>query len=162
MGRWEKTFIHIPAGAFSSLRGYDRQHRFTCSGVFFLPAAFTVSMTGRFASGFYYPLPTSVPYVTGWGEGPWNKQIDIRLEKGFALGGSARFSIYADLVNAFNWSNIVALVGDPTMAGNATMAWINDLDPTGGPLVNRPVTLGDGTLIYGPPREVYFGARFDF
>jgi hypothetical protein len=159
---WNKVFVHVPGGSSVAYRGYDRQHRITFSGIFFMPAGFTLSLTGKFASGFYYPLPTSQPYVAGWGEGPWNKQIDIRFEKGFPLGGSARLSFYADLVNAFNWSNVVALRENPTPAGEATLAWVNDQDPTGGPRVNRPVTAFDGTLIYGPPREVYFGARFDF
>ena len=131
-------------------------------GCFHFPADLSLSFTGRFASGFYYPLPGPEPYVTEWGEGPWNKQIDIRLEKGFPLGGNLRFSLYVDLINAFNWSNIVAFSGDRDVLATGTIAWIKNGDPTGGPLYNRPVTSREGTLLYGVPREVYFGAQLDF
>ncbi len=160
--KWNKTFVHICGGSSASLRGYDRRHKITCNGIFSLPADFSLSVTGRFASGFYYPLQGPEPYVTEWGEGPWNKQIDFRLEKGFSLGGSLRFSLYVDLINAFNWVNIVAFTGDWDVLGAGTIAWMKNGDPTGGPLWNRPVTSWEGTLLYGVPREAYFGAQVDF
>ena len=162
LDQWNKTFVHIPGGASTSLRGYDRRHRFTCSGVFYFPADLSLSLTGQFASGFYYPLLSADSYVPAWDEGPWNKQIDFRLEKGFALGANVRFSLYADLINAFNWVNIVALVENPNPLGTATQAFVKYQDPTGGPMYNRPVTTNEGSFVYGVPREVYFGARLDF
>ena len=129
---WNKKYVHIPGGLSTTVRGYDRRHRFTCSGIFSLPADLTLSVAGRFASGFYYPLPGPEPYITEWGEGPWNKQIDLRLRKEFPLEGGTRISLYVDLINAFNWVNIVALVGDPNVLGTSTQAWTNNQDPTGG------------------------------
>jgi hypothetical protein len=160
--QWNKTFVNVPGGTSTSLRGYDRRHRFTLSGVFNFPEDLSLSLTGQFASGFYYTVPGVDAYIPAWDEGPWNKQIDVRLEKGFSLGGHARISLYADVINAFNWVNIVALVENPNILGTATQAFIKYQDPTGGPMWNRPVTSSEGNFVYGLPREVYFGMRIDF
>jgi hypothetical protein len=152
--------------------GNDRAHRI--SYVLFLefPYQIMLSSVGTFSSGFYYPLSfTADPRVAGraFGQSPWNKQVDIRVEKGFTVE-NIRFAVYFDMKNVFNWVNILSY--DNTSSGSAlweysnngrTAAGVTDPsatpDPTG--LYKRAVGL-DGTPFYDIPREYYFGVRFDF
>ncbi len=152
--------------------GNDRAHRI--SYVLFLefPYQIMLSSVGTFSSGFYYPLSyTADPRVAGraFGQAPWNKQIDMRIEKGFTIE-NIRFAVYFDMKNAFDWVNILSY--DNTSSGAAlweyssagrNVAGVADpsasADPTG--IYKRAVGL-DGTLFYDIPREYYFGVRIDF
>jgi outer membrane receptor protein involved in Fe transport len=152
--------------------GNDRAHRI--SYVLFLefPYQIMLSSVGTFSSGFYYPLSyTADPRVAGraFGQSPWNKQVDIRVEKGFTVE-NIRFAVYFDMKNLFNWNNILSY--DNTSSGAALWEYSNNgrtaagvadpsqaIDPTG--LYKRAVGL-DGTPFYDIPREYYFGVRIDF
>jgi hypothetical protein len=157
--RWNKVFIQAPGGPSNFLAGYDREHRFTLYGTLALPWDIRLSFTGRFASGFFYPVINPATYVFQVDEGPWNKQIDVRLEKGFAISDHARLALYVDISNIFNWSNVVSVYGDTSVNDEYTAAWVQKGDPTGGPNINRPVTSWDGTLLFDVPREFSFGVR---
>jgi len=114
---------------------------------------------------------TADPRVAGraFGESPWNKQVDIRIEKGFTVE-NIRFAVYFDMKNAFDWVNILSY--DNTSSGAALWEYSNNgrtaagvadpsatIDPTG--IYKRAVGL-DGTPFYDIPREYYFGVRIDF
>jgi len=152
--------------------GNDRAHR--VSYVLFLefPYEIMLSSVGTFSSGFYYPLSfTADPRVAGrnFGQAPWNKQVDVRVEKGFTVQ-NIRFAVYFDMKNVFNWQNILSY--DNTSSGGALWEYSNNgrdaagvadasaaPNPTG--IYKRAVGL-DGTLFYDIPREYYFGVRVDF
>jgi outer membrane receptor protein involved in Fe transport len=140
--------------------GYDRAHRITGQFILEFPEEITFSMVGTFQSGFYFPLTQVDARVAGreLGQGPWNKFVDIRLEKGFSFSG-LRASVFLDVTNVFNWTNILAY--DNTSTGATLWEQTNQQgtpDPTG--TLRRPVG-DDGTYFYGFPREYYFGVRID-
>lgn len=150
-------------GANSTLSGgYDRTHRIGYQFILTFPEEIKLSSVGTFQSGFFYTLTTEDPRVSGreLGEGPWNKMVNIRIEKGFSFAGSMKLAVYADVQNLFNWTNILAY--DNTTTGQILWEKSNQGDnpnPTGTQL--RPVG-PDGSLFYDIPREVYFGVRLDF
>ncbi len=94
-------------GNTSLTGGYDRAHRVGFNVFFRVPYDIMLSAVGTLQSGFYYPLTLADPRSREVGEGPWTKRVDLRLEKGFKIGAS-RFALYVDLMNAFNWTSIVA------------------------------------------------------
>ncbi len=165
---YNKVENNITGGNNLLVGGYDRAHRI--SYVLFLefPYQIMISSIGTFQSGFYYPLSlTADPRVAGraFGQAPWNKQVDIRIEKGFTLE-NIRFAVYFDMKNLFNAVNILGY--DNTASGaalweysNAGMTTLNDgtIDPTG--TYKRAVSL-TGSPFYDIPREYYFGVRIDF
>ncbi|MBF8293549.1 MAG: hypothetical protein HW389_94 [Bacteroidetes bacterium] len=148
--------------------GYDRAHRI--SYVLFLefPYQVMLSSIGTFQSGFYYPLSvTADPRVAGreLGKAPWNKMVDLRIEKGFTIE-NIRFAVFFDMKNLFAWKNIIGY--DNSVSGaqlweysNAGIAKLNDgtPDPTG---TYRRAVAADGSPFYDIPREYYFGVRIDF
>lgn len=137
--------------------GYDRAHRIAFNAVMRFPEEILLSAMGTFQSGFYYRLTLGDPRARELGTGPWSKRIDVRMEKGFRLGGSARLTVYVDMLNAFNWTNVLAY--NTSTLGQE--AWEKSGDPTGGPKIHRAVTQ-DGSLVYDTPREVYFGFNVTF
>jgi hypothetical protein len=153
-------------GSTSTLTGgFDRTHRVTYVMVFGLPEDIQLSSIGTFQSGFYYPITNanvvSDARVLGreLGQSPWNKMVDFRLEKGFRFD-NLRFAIFAEVKNAFNWSNIIGY--DNTVSGTDLWQISNkdgNPDPTG---IHRRTIGPDGSWFYDIPREFYFGARLDF
>ena len=43
---------------------------------------------------------------------PWIKNVDLRLTRGFRLGGSRDVSIFADFRNLFNWTNLTQIFAE--------------------------------------------------
>jgi hypothetical protein len=158
---WDKRYLHVQGGSY--LRGgLDRKHRITFQLFMQFPLDIHVNALGRFASGFYFAETVSheVPDFSPI-EGPWNKQVDLRLEKGFQLGGLGRLSLFVDVINLFNWVNIVSFQWGATQSQEGKRAWEELGDPTGGPEINRPTTI-ENVPVYDVPREVYFGLAFQF
>ena len=165
---YNKVETDITGGSNLLLNGYDRAHRITYVLFLEFPYQIMLSSMGTFQSGFYYPLSyTADPRVAGraFGQGPWNKQVDIRLEKGFTVD-NIRFAVYFDMKNVFNWVNILGY--DNSSSGAALWEYsaqgmknYNDgtPDPTG--TYKRAVST-TGALFYDIPREYYFGVRIDF
>jgi hypothetical protein len=165
---YNKVETNVTGGSNLLTGGFDRAHRI--SYVLFLefPYQILVSSVGTFQSGFYYPLSlTADPRVAGrvFGQAPWNKQVDIRVEKGFTIN-NIRFAVYFDMKNAFNWTNIIGY--DNTVSGsalweysNAGLTTLNDgtPDPTGS---YKRAVYYDGSPFYDIPSEYYFGVRIDF
>ncbi|MDH3251402.1 MAG: carboxypeptidase-like regulatory domain-containing protein [Ignavibacteria bacterium] len=161
---WDKTYEHIPGGSFL-LGGYDRKHRATFQLFMEFPFDIRANAIGRFSSGFYFAAESQeAPDYTPI-EGPWNKQVDLRLEKGFRLEGIGRLSLFVDVINLFNWVNIVsfqyATFQSAVTSQEGKRVWEVSGDPTGGPGINRPTT-PENVLVYDVPREVYFGLSFEF
>jgi hypothetical protein len=139
--------------------GYDRPHRFMYNIFFRFPYEISLTSIGTFQSGFYYALTLGDPRARTLGQAPWIKRCDFRLEKAFTIEKIGRVAIYADLINAFNWTNIMSYYVNGSGVGQTD--WERYGDPTGGPTVSRPIT-SDGTMIYDVPREVYFGVNIQF
>jgi hypothetical protein len=151
-------------GGFSSLTGgYDRPHRITYTLFFKFPEEITFSSVGRFESGFYYLETLGDPRARSLATGPWNKRIDMRVEKMFMVG-KQRFSAYIERLNVFSWKNILAY-NNRTTADQ--IEWEKNQNPTGvikdgaGNYTNRPITQ-DGSMIYDIPGEWYFGISYQF
>ncbi len=164
------------SGSQSTLTGgYDRTHRITYLLSLEFPEDVILSSIGTFQSGFFYPInyPTDAR-VAGreFGNAPWNKMVDLKLEKGFRFN-NMRFAIFAEVKNIFNWTNIIgydntasgAQLWEATNGQGTTLTnpyYANTVatgpDPTG--LYKRAIGL-DGSWFYDIPREYYFGIRVD-
>jgi hypothetical protein len=165
---YNKVENNVTGGNNLLTGGYDRAHRITYVLFLEFPYQIMLSSIGTFQSGFYYPLSlTADPRVAGraFGQAPWNKQVDIRIEKGFTIE-KIKFAVYFDMKNVLNAVNILGY--DNTASGaalweysNAGMKTLNDgtPDPTG--TYKRAVSL-NGSPFYDIPREYYFGVRIDF
>ena len=164
MQSWDRTYGRDYSGQSTMLSGFDRTHRFTLLLTLPLPYGFRLGCIGTFNSGFFYPeiydgneSPTTYT-AYGYNESPWNKRVDLRLEKSIDLPGLGRLNVFADMINAFDWRNVLTYCSFNDMTFKA---WALKGDPTGGPGVNQPVTM-EGSLIYGVPREFYFGVNLTF
>ena len=156
----DRVYWHDPGWSYL-LDGRDHNHRFTLQLYMELPLDIRISALGKFASGFYYWLALSEeePDFSPL-QGPWTKQVDFRIQKGFVIPRIGRLSIFVDLINAFGWTNVVAMQNHP-WEPEARAAWEREQDPTGGPGFNRPVNF-ENVMVYDVPREVYFGVEFSF
>lgn len=158
---YNKVLVNVQGTNSTLTGGYDRTHRITYTLLLTFPEDIRLTSIGTFQSGFFYPLTLVDPRVSSreLGEGPWNKMVNVRLEKGFTFAG-VRAAVFVDIKNIFDWENILGY--DRTTTG--TSLWETSLaagspDPTGDR--KRPVG-PDGTLFYDIPREFYFGARVEF
>ncbi len=135
---------------------YDRPHRVTISGIIGFPADFQVSLFGRIASGFYYPLTLEDPRARALGVGPSLTRIDARIDKAFRFGGIG-LNVFADIQNIFNNKNIMTY--NATELAGGQRLWEEEGDPTGpaGRVVTR-----DGSYIYDDPRYVRIGMQIEF
>ena len=157
MKYWNTIERNVLGGNSTITGGYDRPQRITFNLIMRFPWDFSLSSVGTFQSGFFYPLTLGDPRARELGQASWNKKVDFRLEKGFTFTGLGRFAVYVDLINAFNWTNVLSY----NNSNVGQIAWEKTEDPTGGPTINRPVSQ-DGSLIYDVPREVYFGLTWNF
>jgi len=157
--KYWNTFEQNVTGGNSNLTGgYDRAHRITYNIVLRFPEEITLSSVGTFQSGFYYGLTLGDPRKRELGEAPWNKQVDLRLEKAFTISGVGRLAAYVDVINAFNTMNIISYYSGATVGQTA---WEKNGDPTGGTTYNRPIGQ-DGSMIYDVPRQVFVGLTYTF
>lgn len=175
---YNKIQTDVVGGSSNLLNGFDRAHRISYVLLLNFPQDILLSSVGTFQSGFLYPLSFTITDLRVVGRefatGPWNKQIDLHLEKGFTLSG-IRAAVFVDVKNAFNWTNIIAYdnsstgaeVWERSAAGQsrlisqgASSTTINGVpDPTG--TQHRAISQ-DGTLFYDIPRTYYFGVKLDF
>ncbi len=153
-----KYFEYFPeriTGGTSTLTGgYDRTHRVVLRALATFPASFTLGLIGNFESGFLYPRAVGVdPRDRSLLVAPANYQIDARLEKKFNLTETVGLDVYIDVTNLTNKENIVAY------QNNTPQGPINFQlhDNPGSRLI-----LNDGTAIYGPARNIFFGAKVRF
>jgi hypothetical protein len=116
------------------------------------PYDISLNSAGTFQSGFWY---LSLTNGKEYKQGPWNKQIDLKLEKAVKIY-RFRFTVFADIKNLFDSKNILAY--DNSIYSGAKL-WDLNGDPTG---TTKTVVGDDGSLFYDIPREVYFGISLDF
>ncbi len=146
---------NIRGGASTLAGGYDRRHRGVLRSVASLPLDFSVGLTGSMESGFLYEKQIEVDerdreLLTG----PTNFQIDLRLEKRFMFTPRFGADLYVDVTNLFNRHNVIAYNDNPQ--SSELLLFERNGNP-GSRLVQR-----DGSTLYGPARNVYFGARVRF
>jgi len=172
---YNKVETDVAGGQNTLTGGYDRTHRITYTLAIEFPEDIILSSLGTFQSGFFYPISFPTDLRTAgrvFGTAPWNKMVDVKLEKGFRFQGM-RFALYAEVKNLFNWTNIIgydntasgyqlweATNGQGTTLTNPYYAntTASGPDPTG--LYKRAIGL-DGSWFYDIPREYYFGVRVD-
>lgn len=172
---YNKVQNDVAGGQSTLTGGYDRTHRITYTMALEFPEDIILSSLGTFQSGFFYPIvyPADAR-VAGrlYATAPWNKMVDVRLEKGFTFSG-VRFAVFAEVKNLFNWVNIIGY--DNTVSGAQLWEATNGngttlTNPLGGtgvatgpdPTGTYKRALGqDGSWFYDIPREYYFGIRVD-
>ncbi|MDQ3804910.1 MAG: TonB-dependent receptor [Acidobacteriota bacterium] len=168
----------------------DRRHQFVASPLFYLPYDFEFSSairlrTGRpidatFGSdvnqsgGFGRDRPFSapgVPFQRNAFRNLGSKDVDVRLQKRFSFGESVRLILSAEVFNIFGIDNI-ELSGTPVTnfcattndarcgldgATNVNFLQVRDQNPAS-------ARFGDFLLNNnaGAPRQIQFGARFQF
>jgi hypothetical protein len=169
---YNKVQNDVSGGQSTLTGGYDRTHRVTYTLSAEFPEDIILSSLGTFQSGFFYPVYYPVDSrVAGrkLANAPWNKMVDLRLEKGIRFG-STRVAVFAEVKNLFNWTNIIGY--DNTASG--AQLWEQTNPDNGTTLVNTAGTgpdptgtykraLGqDGSWFFDIPREYYFGIRLDF
>lgn len=155
---WDVSNFEIPGSTNTLMAGFNRTQRVTCAVTVSFPWDIRLSGTGMFSSGFWYPEKLKTSRVLSYAQAPWNRRVDVRFEKSFPVSGTVHLDFFVDVLNVFNWTNILAYYDD-TRADQT--AWELRGDPTGGALINRPVGF-DGTMLYDIPREAYFGVRVGF
>lgn len=150
---------NVTGGNSTLTGGYDRPHRVMYNLFLRFPEEISLTSIGMFQSGFYYVQTLGDPRARELGTAPWIKRIDFRLEKAFTFEKIGRVAVYVDVLNAFNWQNIMSYYTTSTGVGQTD--WERTGDPTGGPTVNRPMTQ-DGSLIYDIPHAIYVGVNLSF
>jgi hypothetical protein len=155
---WDRSNIESAGGGSSVTAGYNRTHRITCAFSFLVPGDIRLSGVGMFSSGFWFPEKLKADRIVPYAESPWNRRIDLRLEKQWQISTGVRVAVFVDILNAFDWTNVLTYVN---ATETAQTAWEVNSDPTGGPGINRPVA-DQASFVYDIPRETYFGVRIGF
>ena len=138
---WDVENTQVPAGAAEQFYAMqrtsgDERHRVVLSGMWQLPAGFSVSTIATAASPRPYKTWVGVDLNKNnlleddWIDGKryrvpsaawenWYRMVDVRVTKAFGIGRGARLSITAEAFNLFNTENYAGYFGvqrDPTGA----------------------------------------------
>jgi hypothetical protein len=142
-------------GASTITSGFNRRHRGLLRAIVEAPYGFQLGIDSRIESGFLYrKVVNTDPRDRELETGPINYRIDLRLEKEFTdLVGDAGMSVFLDVKNLTDRNNIQAY---NTRAPDGGQRFQEEGDP--GDLL----VLLDGSPVYGPARNLYFGARVQF
>lgn len=145
---------NVPGGSSTLTSGFDRTHRGLLRATAALPYNISAGLAASVESGFLYGRAVGVdPRDRELLTAPYNSQIDFRLEKRFSFGSRFGLDVYMDVVNLTNRYNIVAYESY-TPGGPAIF------QETSNP--GTRLTLPDGSTVYGPARNIYFGTRARF
>lgn len=145
---------NVPGGSSTLTSGFDRTHRGVLRATSALPFNISAGLAASFESGFLYPRAIGVdPRDRELLTAPYNAQIDFRLEKRFEFGSRFGLDVYLDVINLTNRNNIVAYESY-TPSGPAIFQENNN--------PGSRLTLPDGSSVYGPARNIYFGTRARF
>ena len=154
-----EDFQHYPAnirGGSGIEQGFDRRHRGTLRLTTVFPWEIQFALLGTFETGFLYnPVIIEDERDRALLTGPSNNQLDLRLEKRFSFGQRLGLDLYFDVTNVFNKKNVIAY--DSNVNGPGPFLFQERGIPG-----TRLVNSDDGQVLYGPARNVYFGARFNF
>jgi hypothetical protein len=156
--QWNTFPVNITGGGNALDSGFDREHRLTLTFLANLP--FGVDFTGisTAQSGFWYFLTQTSTDPRGRQQerSPWNYRTDLRLAKGFKLGGTRYGRIFFEGRNIFDQQSILTWDNYNIASGRL---WEEKQDPTGD--LKRPTT-ADGVALFDIARELYFGIDFSF
>ena len=145
---------NVPGGSSTLTSGFDRTHRGVLRATSALPFNISAGLSASFESGFLYPRAIGVdPRDRELLTAPYNAQIDFRLEKRFEFGNRFGLDVYLDVINLANRYNIVAYESY-TPSGPAIFQENNN--------PGSRLTLPDGSSVYGPARNIFFGTRARF
>jgi hypothetical protein len=145
---------NVPGGSSTLTSGFDRTHRGLLRATAALPYNISAGLAASAESGFLYPRAIGVdPRDRELLTAPANSQIDFRLEKRFSFGSRFGLDVYMDVVNLTNRYNIVAYE-------SYTPSGPGIFQETSNP--GTRLTLPDGSTVYGPARNIYFGTRARF
>jgi hypothetical protein len=150
-----KNYAAAVAGGASALtNGYNRTHRGVVRATASLPFNISMGLAGSMESGFEYGRVVGAdPRDRELLVAPYNAQVDLRIEKRFNLASRFGLDVYVDAINLTNRNNLVAYESY-TPNGPAVF------QTTGNP--GTRLTLPEGSTIYGPARNIYFGTRARF
>ncbi|MDZ7289291.1 MAG: carboxypeptidase-like regulatory domain-containing protein [candidate division KSB1 bacterium] len=156
--QWNTYPVNVTGGGNALESGYDREHRISLTFLMNLPFGIDVTGISTAQSGFWYFLSQTSKDPRGREQdrSPWSYRTDLRLAKGFKLGGTRVGRIFFEGRNIFNQENILTW---DSYNPASTLLWEQKQDPTG--VLNRP-TRSDGTPLYDIARELYFGIDFSF
>jgi len=156
--QWNTYLANVNGGGNPLESGYDREHRFALTFLLDLPYDVDVSGISTAESGFWYNVTQTSddPREREQRKSPWTYRTDLRISKGFDLGGSRYGRIFLEGRNIFDTENILTW---DNYNQESTRLWEEEEDPTGD--LNRP-TLLSGLPIFDIAREFYFGIDFSF
>jgi len=145
---------NVPGGSSTLTSGFDRTHRGLLRATAALPYNISAGLAASAESGFLYPRAIGVdPRDRELLTAPANAQVDLRLEKRFTFAKRFGLDVYMDVVNLTNRFNIVAYE-------SYTPSGPGIFQETSNP--GTRLTLPDGSTVYGPARNIYFGTRARF
>jgi hypothetical protein len=134
--------------------GFNRRHRGLLRAVGRMPYDISLGIDARAESGFLFEKvvdadPRDRELVTA----PANFRVDLRLQKRFRVQGTFGVNLFVDVKNLTNRNNIVAY-NDQAPDGTQRMQVENN--------PGERLILIDGSPIYGPARNIYFGTQINF
>lgn len=156
--QWNTYSANVNGGGNPLESGYDREHRLALTFLIDLPYDVDITGISTAESGFWYDVTATStdPREREQKRSPWSYRTDLRISKGFNLGGSRFGRIFLEGRNIFNTENI--LTWDNYNIAS-TALWEEEGDPTGD--LNRATQLS-GLPIYDIAREFYAGIDFSF
>jgi hypothetical protein len=153
------NFDHFPqgvqGGSSTITSGFNRRHRGLLRTILQAPYGIQLGIDSRIESGFLFrKVVDTDPRNRGLETGPTNYRVDLRLQKEFAnIVGDYGVSVYLDVKNLTDHTNILAFNG---RAPNGGQRFQEEGDP------GNLLVLPDGSPVYGPARNIHFGARVQF
>jgi len=148
--------LNIRGGSSALTNGFDRRHRGVVRLSASMPADLSLGLTGSLESGFLYePVIDVDERDRALLTGPANSRFDLRLQKRFSFTDRIGLDLYIDVTNIFNKDNILFYDRSGTNPNGPQI--FQEQGVPGRRLVNL-----DGTVLYGPARNVYFGTRLNF
>lgn len=142
-------------GASTITSGFNRRHRGILRAIVDAPLGFQLGINSRIESGFLFrKVVNTDPRDRELGTGPTNYRIDLRLEKEFTdIVSGVGVNVFLDVKNLTDRNNIRAF---NSRAPDGGQRFQEERDP------GNLLVLPDGSPVYGPARNFYFGARVQF
>jgi hypothetical protein len=128
---------NITGGGNALDSGFDREHRLALTFLMNFPWDIDVTGISTAQSGFWYNVvyTTTDPRGRQQEHSPWSYRTEMRLSKGFNLGGSRLGRIFVEGRNLFSQYNVLAWDNYNINSGRL---WEEKQDPTGD--LNRATT----------------------
>jgi hypothetical protein len=148
---------NVNGGGNPLVSGFDRAHRIGLTLLASLPAKVGLALITTAESGFNYNITatTNDPRERESARAPWNVRTDMRLNRGFKLGGYELGGFF-EVRNLLDRENILTFDNRNIPS---TTKWEEDEDPTGD--LNRAFT-AQSQAIYDIPRMANIGITVDF